>query len=89
MPQVIDPQHLKKAQRFKQRLARYQQARDLISVGAYMKGSDPLTDFAVERIERMQLFLRQGLNERATHLVSVAQMKSTIEPDQMSNPEKS
>jgi flagellum-specific ATP synthase len=85
MPQVSDPQHIKEAQRFKQLMARYQQARDLISVGAYVKGGDPLTDFAVERIERMNLFLRQGLNERATHAVSVAQMKSVIEPDQTSN----
>jgi flagellum-specific ATP synthase len=89
MPHVTDPAHFKEAQRFKQLMAKYEQARDLISVGAYAKGSDPLTDFAIERIDRMKLFLQQGLNERATREVSVGQMRSVIEPSQESNAQPS
>ncbi|KZZ55710.1 EscN/YscN/HrcN family type III secretion system ATPase [Oleiphilus sp. HI0125] len=81
MPQVTDPQHFKDAQRFKQLYAKYQQARDLISVGAYAQGSDPLTDFAVSRIDLMRNFLQQGLNERATSDVSIMQLKSVVAPD--------
>ncbi len=64
MPQVVDATHLAKAQQFKQIYARYQQNRDLISVGAYVKGSDPEIDRAIERVPHFRDFLRQGLDER-------------------------
>ncbi len=78
MPHVVAPEHLKDAQRFKQIYARYQQARDLISVGAYVPGSDPQTDFAIERIDRMREFLQQGLQDAANAEASVGHMRSTI-----------
>ena len=81
MPQVSQPQHFKDAQRFKQLLAKYQQAKDLISVGAYAEGSDPMTDFAVSRMDLMRSFLQQGLNERAPIDISIMQLKSVITPD--------
>jgi len=65
MPQVVADDHVSQAQRFKQLYSRYQQARDLISVGAYQKGSDPETDLAIERMPAMRSFLQQGLNESA------------------------
>jgi len=63
MPQIVPQAYLHKAQLFKQLYARYQQSRDLISVGAYAAGSDPLTDKAMEKMPSMQGFLRQGLHE--------------------------
>ena len=81
MPQVSQPQHFKDAQRFKQLMAKYQQAKDLISVGAYAEGSDPMTDFAVSRMDLMRSFLQQGLNERAPIDISIMQLKSVITPD--------
>ncbi|MFZ2288179.1 MAG: flagellar protein export ATPase FliI [Halopseudomonas yangmingensis] len=61
MPQIVSADYLHKAQQFKQMYARYQQSRDLISVGAYTAGSDPLTDRALEKMPQMTAFLRQGL----------------------------
>lgn len=78
MPHITSAEHLQDAMRFKQIYARYQQARDLISVGAYVPGSDPQTDFAIEKIENMKNFLRQGLKEPAGLSMSVTQMSSTI-----------
>jgi flagellum-specific ATP synthase len=80
MPHVIDAAHLGSAQKFKQIYARYQQARDLISVGAYVPGSDPQTDFAIERIERMKQFLHQGLNDKAGFDASISQLANVIAP---------
>ena len=65
MPQVVPDDHVRQAQRFKQLYSRYQQARDLISVGAYQKGSDPETDLAIDRMPAMRSFLQQGLDESA------------------------
>lgn len=80
MPHIVSPEHLKDAQRFKQTFAHYQQARDLISVGAYVPGSDPQTDFAIERIEPMKQFLQQGLKEKVPSPLSVSQLGSVIAP---------
>ena len=51
------------SQRFKQLWSRYQQSRDLISVGAYVPGGDPETDMAIARQAEMVSYLRQGLDE--------------------------
>lgn len=63
MPQVVPPEQLKQAQRFKQLWSRYQQSRDLISVGAYVPGGDADTDQAIARQPIMAQYLRQGLDE--------------------------
>lgn len=66
MPHIVDKEHLQRAQRFKQLYARYQQTRDLISVGAYVPGADKETDLAIERQPHFKRFLQQGLRESAT-----------------------
>ena len=66
MPQIVSDEYLQKAQQFKQLYARYQQSQDLISVGAYSAGSDPLTDKAMQKMPEMQAFLRQGLQVKVS-----------------------
>ena len=78
MPQIVSPEQLQKAQQFKQLYARYQQSRDLISVGAYSAGSDPLTDKAMEKMPAMQAFLRQGLHVSVNLSDSQAALEQTI-----------
>ena len=63
MPQVTSPEHLAKALEFKRLYSRYQQNADLISVGAYARGSDPLTDRAIEMLPVLQAYLQQGMAE--------------------------
>ena len=78
MPQVTSPEHLKNAQRFKQLWTRYQQSRDLISVGAYVPGGDPDTDLAIERYPAMSEFLRQGLREEEELEASIERLASIV-----------
>ena len=78
MPQVTESDHFSRAQRFKQVYSRYQQARDLISVGAYVKGSDPETDFAITHIGNMGQFLQQGLSESAPLADSIQQLLAVV-----------
>lgn len=63
MPQVVREDQLKRAQLFKRIYARYEQNKDLISVGAYVRGSDPETDLAVSKIGELKGFISQSLNE--------------------------
>lgn len=65
MQTLSTPDQLRRSLRFKQMWSRYRQNRDLISIGAYVKGSDPDTDFAVEHMAEIHQFLRQGMLDAA------------------------
>lgn len=65
MVNLIEPAHLDLIRRFKVLFARYQRSRDLISVGAYSPGSDPVLDQAISLYPRMEAFLQQQLSERS------------------------
>lgn len=78
MPQVVTREHQRSAQRFKQLWARYQQSRDLISVGAYVPGGDADTDLAIARQPVMVEYLRQSLGESESLERSRAQLTATF-----------
>jgi len=61
MSMLVTPQHFSLVQRFKQLYAHYQRNHDLISVGAYVSGSDSLLDQAINLYPRMEHFLKQGM----------------------------
>ena len=85
MPNIIDKEHLKAAQRFKQLYSRYQQSRDLISIGAYSRGSDPEIDLAIERIPHFYQFLQQALDENFAMGISRNHLLSVINPKSEQN----
>jgi len=66
MTNLIEPAHLDLVRRFKQLYSRYQRARDLLAVGAYARGSDPMLDQAITLYPSMEHFLQQGIEERAS-----------------------
>ena len=74
MPAITTPSHRQVAQEFKKLHARFQQNRDLISVGAYAAGSDEDTDRAVARMPAMRRYLQQALDEQVAFDASVAQL---------------
>lgn len=71
MTNLIEPAHLEQARRFKQLYSRYQRARDLIAVGAYAAGSDPLLDQAIALLPQMEAFLQQQISQRAGYAESL------------------
>ena len=66
MPAVVSPEHMTRAQHFKQLWSRYQQSRDLISVGAYVAGGDRETDLAISLQPALVRYQRQGLRENVS-----------------------
>ncbi|MFP5422672.1 flagellum-specific ATP synthase [Pseudomonas peli] len=80
MPQVVSAEHMRLAQRFKQLWSRYQQSRDLISVGAYVPGGDADTDLAIARQPAMVKYLRQNLQDNESLESSSAQLAATFNP---------
>ena len=63
---LVDAHALARVRRFKQLYSRYRRNRDLVNVGAYVKGSDPLLDEAILAHPRMASFLQQDPYERAS-----------------------
>ncbi len=80
MPQVVSEEHLRLSQRFKQLWSRYQQSRDLISVGAYVAGGDADTDLAIARQPAMVKYLRQSLQDNESLENSRTQLAATFNP---------
>ena len=64
MSGIAQSPHLDAAGKLREVLATYEAQRDLILIGAYKKGSDPKTDYAISKIEAVNQFLRQGINEQ-------------------------
>ncbi len=64
MPKVTAPDQQKRARRVRELLAHYEENRDLVSVGAYRKGSDPLLDQAIARISAIEGLLYHGVDVR-------------------------
>jgi flagellum-specific ATP synthase len=62
MPDVTSSEHRRDADSLRQLLAAYQAASDLISVGAYQAGSDPVVDTALELRDETLKFLRQDIS---------------------------
>jgi len=67
MTNLITPQQFELVRRFKSLYARYNRSRDLINVGAYVSGSDPELDRAIEIYPRLEAFLRQDMGERENY----------------------
>ncbi|CZU58817.1 flagellum-specific ATP synthase [Enterobacter hormaechei] len=80
MTELIPHVQYRKVQRFKQLLSTYQRNRDLISVGAYVKGSDPLLDRAIDQYPALEAFLHQAIHERSGYDEAIAAL-SQLFPD--------
>ncbi len=65
MHSLIRPAHFELVRRFKQLFSRYQRSRDLIAVGAYQAGADPLLDEAVRMYPALEAFLQQKIEDQA------------------------
>jgi len=80
MSRLATPAHLSAVQRFKHMYSLYQRNRDLISVGAYVSGTNPMLDEAIELYPRMEQFLKQGMFQRESYQASVAQLDALFAP---------
>lgn len=61
MPMVVPEEHIQGARRIRQVYSNYQRNRDLISIGAYSKGTDPRIDLAINAEPAINAFLQQGM----------------------------
>jgi type III secretion protein N (ATPase) len=63
MSGIASPEHKQAAGKLREVLATYDKQRDLIILGAYQYGTDPKTDYAIDKIEEVEAFLRQNTDD--------------------------
>jgi len=78
MYDIVDKEHYQTSAKARRILSEYSKAEDLISIGAYVKGSSPKVDFAIERIDPLNEFLMQDIPESAEFAPSLEKLKSIV-----------
>lgn len=76
---ITTPAHQALARRLKKLYSRYARSRDLINVGAYAAGTDPLLDEAIRLQGAMEAFLQQDIHERANVESSLAALEALFQ----------
>ncbi len=79
MPDIVNRDHRMRAIQFNEILTTYNEAEDLINIGAYVKGSNPQIDHALSKIMKLRSFLKQDMTEKALFQESINKLNSIIE----------
>ena len=79
MSQIATREHKQLAGKMKNVMATYNEAEDLINIGAYKAGSNPEIDYAISKIQAVNQFLLQDVNDKFTFDETVEMMKGIFE----------
>ena len=60
-------------------LATYNEAEDLINIGAYKSGANKEIDYAISKIDEVNAFLRQDVYEKVSLEETIAMLKQIFE----------
>jgi flagellum-specific ATP synthase len=85
-PQVTSEEHQVLTQKFKSIYSLFQQNRDLISVGAYQRGSDPSIDRAIALQPELMSFLAQNMNQSVSFNESFTQLLDLLNQPEETQP---
>lgn len=76
MSQIATKEHKSAAGKLKNVLATYNEAEDLINIGAYRSGSNPDIDYAIQKINAVNDFLMQATDEKYSFEETVDMLSS-------------
>jgi flagellum-specific ATP synthase len=76
---ITSPEHQRLSRKLKQLYSRYERSRDLINVGAYSAGSDPILDEAIQKYPEIQSFLQQEISEKSSITESLAGLSALFD----------
>ncbi len=74
MSEIATDEHKKAASLARDLLATYKNSEDLINIGAYVKGSNPKVDMAIQYNDELNDYLRQGIKEHSEFQESVTRL---------------
>lgn len=79
MTEIVSPEHRQLASRIRDIMSVYERNADLVAIGAYKPGSNRKLDFALTKIDAINGFLTQQVDEAFTYDQCVAQMKALLQ----------
>jgi flagellum-specific ATP synthase len=79
MPNVVDNDHVVIARKIKELMAVYNEAEDLIVIGAYVPGTDMRIDEAIRKVDAIRNFLTQTTEEHFEYSETVTRMYALLE----------
>ncbi len=82
MSQIATPEHKKAAGKLRETLSTYEKQRDLILLGAYQYGTDPRTDYAIDKYDAIIDFLKQSTDSNVTFEETVSSLIAIFEDAQ-------
>ncbi len=88
MIKITSSEHQNKANFIKELLAAYKSHEDLISIGAYATGSNPKVDLSIMLKDKIDTFLKQGIEEKYTFKETLEELNE-IYNQVYNQPEKS
>ena len=78
MNDIVSPEHRGLAARVRDVLAVYEKNSDLVSIGAYKAGTNPKLDYAISKIDGINDFLTQGVDEAFSYEEDLAIMRKLL-----------
>lgn len=76
LPAIVDKEHLHLIGKVREVLANYKKNEMLIRIGEYKPGSDRDADYAINHINKVNNFLKQGVHEKSSFKETLAQLKA-------------
>lgn len=78
MNDIVSPEHRQMAARIRDVMGTYEKNLDLVSIGAYKAGTNPKLDYALSKIDGIQQFLMQGIQEGFTYEQDLELMRKLL-----------
>ena len=75
MAEIVSPEHRQLASKLRDIMGVYEKNADLVSIGAYKSGTNPKLDHALGKIDSINQFLMQGVNESFSYDESLEQLR--------------
>lgn len=78
MTEIVSPEHRQAAAQIRDILSVYEKNADLVAIGAYKPGTNRKLDFALSKIDHVNAFLRQYVEESFTYEETLAKLQEII-----------
>jgi flagellum-specific ATP synthase len=78
MRSVVSPEQTDLASTMRELMSIYRDAEDLINIGAYVRGSNPKIDKAIELNDFINRFLRQDVSDKTSIQDTVSLMRAIV-----------
>ena len=78
MTEIVSPQHRALASKIRDIMGIYEKNADLVAIGAYKPGTNPKLDLALKKIDLINEFLMQKVNESFSYEECVALMEKLV-----------